>query len=541
MSDLTHLQRFRCDFISDDKSDLSSHERISISQSNLDGIIFYVNNTFCQESGYSFNELIGINQKLFISKLHSNNFHQEIADFISRGEIWQGEMCNYHKNGDDYWSSISISPLFDKLGFISGSTSIRFKITPKKQLIIDNTFKARQFDSLVSGLDAFCHLDSLGNFIDLSENFLKLYLYPRSLLFSQPFSFLELKDRNSDIENILTHLLFDYPETIESCHIDMNSSIIHIRIMFIRQLDSSINCFIWNISPQIKKEIESKKTLISAFHYHQLKIVEFLSTGVQLHFNNLMTSISGYNEFNQSLAQNLITDFCDYEQINYELLDNTIQIRNAVSRTKFIFDNLFSFFNPDQIDDLSPVIDFNCFIENILLFIRHSFLSSYKLTFDLSETRYLKFSSLITKGDLKIIFLNLSIFSRDSFFAGKGEISVKTRSIQQSSCLLHSLSTLRFSSFAEFHFAKYDPLSISSSTNSFFLEITIIDNGVGICQSVLDKVFDIFNSSSISLGGKGIGVSMVCDVVDKLSGHFFINSIVDVGTEVRLYFPISYT
>lgn len=109
------------------KSALDSHAIVSIADKQ--GNITYVNDKFCEVSGYDRDELIAKNHRLLKSDEHSNEFYQNLWTTISQGEIWQGRICNKRKNGGNYWVESTIVPFLDDKGIPYQYVSIRTDIT----------------------------------------------------------------------------------------------------------------------------------------------------------------------------------------------------------------------------------------------------------------------------------------------------------------------------------------------------------------------------------------------------------------------------
>jgi PAS domain S-box-containing protein len=97
------------------------------------GNITYVNDTFCEISGYSREELLGQNHRLLKSGQHSAAFYAELWKTVQRGETWSGEICNRTKTGGFYWADMTIVPLKDDQGRLERFLSIHFDITKRKQ------------------------------------------------------------------------------------------------------------------------------------------------------------------------------------------------------------------------------------------------------------------------------------------------------------------------------------------------------------------------------------------------------------------------
>lgn len=109
------------------KDTLDHHAIVSIADKK--GNIVYVNEKFCEVSGYTRDELIGKNHRLLKSDSHSAEFYQNLWDTISQGKIWQGEICNRRKDGSFYWIESTISPFLDSTGKPYQYVSIRTDIT----------------------------------------------------------------------------------------------------------------------------------------------------------------------------------------------------------------------------------------------------------------------------------------------------------------------------------------------------------------------------------------------------------------------------
>lgn len=90
---------------------LNAHAIVSISDAA--GNIIYVNEKFCQASGYSRSELIGKTHRIMKSGAHPPEFYQGMWQTITSGLIWHGEVCNRRRDGSLYWVETTIVPFLD--------------------------------------------------------------------------------------------------------------------------------------------------------------------------------------------------------------------------------------------------------------------------------------------------------------------------------------------------------------------------------------------------------------------------------------------
>jgi PAS domain S-box-containing protein len=102
---------------------------------DINGDIAYVNPKFTEITGYSSEEVIGQNTRILQSGEHSQEFYKDLWDTILSGADWHGEFHNKKKNGEHYWESAVISPVFDDDGKISSFVAVKEDITEKKNLI----------------------------------------------------------------------------------------------------------------------------------------------------------------------------------------------------------------------------------------------------------------------------------------------------------------------------------------------------------------------------------------------------------------------
>jgi two-component system, chemotaxis family, CheB/CheR fusion protein len=84
-----------------------------------DGAIEYVNRRFCDVSGYTSEEVVGKNPRIFKSGTMRPEDYRQMWRTVAGGDKWEGRFHNRTKSGDLFWENAVIIPIRDGAGKIT--------------------------------------------------------------------------------------------------------------------------------------------------------------------------------------------------------------------------------------------------------------------------------------------------------------------------------------------------------------------------------------------------------------------------------------
>ncbi|HZX74479.1 MAG TPA: ATP-binding protein, partial [Cyclobacteriaceae bacterium] len=82
---------------------------------------------------------------------------------------------------------------------------------------------------------------------------------------------------------------------------------------------------------------------------------------------------------------------------------------------------------------------------------------------------------------------------------------------------------------------------IEAKRNGEEITMRVIDNGSGIPEKHLPKIFDMFYRASENSQGSGLGLYIVKEALQKLGGTIWVESEFKIGSTFTISIPLSNT
>ncbi|MGE4510415.1 MAG: diguanylate cyclase [Sulfurimonadaceae bacterium] len=144
---------------------------IPMSHTDLNGVITYVNEAFCNLTGYSKEELLGHNHSLLKSPKTPASLYKNMWESITADKTFRTELRVVTKEKEEIWVKILIEPRYDISGKKTGYISTREDVTDKQKLkfisehdTLTKAYNRRSFESKLAQMleDALKHDRAFG-------------------------------------------------------------------------------------------------------------------------------------------------------------------------------------------------------------------------------------------------------------------------------------------------------------------------------------------------------------------------------------------
>lgn len=522
------------------------------------GIIEYVNPSFCQVTGYSFQEVVGKTPAILKSERMSAAFYQRLWEALDSGTEWSGEFFNRRKNGTYYLEKSVISAIKSKDGSVSNYIKVSEDITDQRKSVEQQQRRLKLIESINSANLVFMEH---GNLHQMAEIIIETCMTITSSALAVMYEI--LPNGNAGIlalsmtsldpvpgfqevqYELLRHGQYEVPlhaslfmaPVIENKSIVVNSpeenhwqacscrvcsppiatfagfplKIGSLTIGMIGLANSEhgysgddiidLETFSHSCALAIsaaRAETTRKSTLDQLRQAQKMEAIGQLAGGISHDFNNLLTVITGYS----TLALQKVGS-------NHQAAKDIEQVINAGERATALIRQLLAF-GRRQILDPQP-INVNIFIASIQKILSRLIGENISLTTELSMDLSMV---LADPSQIEQIIMNLVINARDAMERG-GVITIET-----SNQTIDSM------------FVRHNRGAIEGD----YVVITVRDTGMGMSDEVINRIFEPFFTTKAE-SGTGLGLATVYGIVKQNNGYIQVISQVGIGTEFKVHIP----
>jgi signal transduction histidine kinase/CheY-like chemotaxis protein len=258
-----------------------------------------------------------------------------------------------------------------------------------------------------------------------------------------------------------------------------------------------INGSIEEITARVHENQERQSLEHKMMRVQKMEAIGELAGGIAHDFNNILTSVMGYTELALMEAP---------QESSAKLLTYLQEIYGGGRRARELVAKMLTFSRADESEPSN--LDLMQEVKEIVKMLRATLPSLIEIRIDIDEGLPEIF---IDKQFLQQVVMNICINARDAMPSG-GAIHIRgrQRTVRRESC--------------------------SSCHTEFvgeFVELSIEDTGQGIPEQFIERLFEPYVSSKQD--GSGMGLAMVHGIMHRQGGHIKVDSLINDGTEVRLF------
>lgn len=480
---------------------IATKTKNSVVISDAEGKIEWVNQAFQEITGYTFDEIKGAKPKDFLQGPSSDiNEIERLSNALRNKENIETTLINYNKRGKPYYNQLEITPVFDEqenlVNFISIQKDITEEMRIKQEILkINSRFELIAKKSNIG----IWEWDPINQTVVWNDVLYEIY------------------GASKQNEN---PALFD---VWKGCiHPDDRLQIVSEANKLIENSEEQLLEQEYRIIRKNDNAVRELKCVTLAERNKDGLMLRLIGTAIDV------TEIKQYERAILSKNEELKKINAELDRFVYSVSHD---LRSPLLSIKGILSLVF---NSSQIDEMTTnylklaeksVIRLDETIQEILEYSRNARLEISYEEFDVStmiETIFedLKFSTSDT------FEFNYSIKGSPIIFTDKSRINILLKNLIGNSVKYQRRDIQN-------PFVKLDFTRMENNQLNF----TVTDNGEGIPEKHLSKIFDMFYRASSSSQGTGLGLYICKEIVNKLNANIEIQSKQNEGTIVQLSIP----
>jgi len=403
---------------------------------------------------------------------------------IQKGELVSGEIIS--PDGRVWF--IKGNPVVNEEGNIIGAIETTMNITERKKAEEELRETKERYQKIVENADEWIWiLDKEGNFKYANRAALEGSGYEFEKWLGRGFQPIVVEEDLPKVGKIFAETLGGKNQHYEVRIKDKEGNIRILQVNTAPLLEEGEAIGTVSVGRDVTEDKEKERELI---RMDKLESIGVLAGGIAHDFNNLLMGIMG----NISLAKMSVDD---------EIKEMLSDAEKTSRKASCLAEQLLTFSKGGE--PIKEKISIEDVIRESAEFVLHgsNVKCEYKFYEDLWEIE-------ADKGQMSQVINNI-VLNADQSMPEGGNVLIEARNV-----VIGDDSTL--------------PLSKGK-----YIEISIEDEGMGIPEEHLDKIFDPYFSTKLK--GHGLGMATVYSIIQKHEGHVKVESKLGEGTTFFIYLP----
>lgn len=464
------------------------------------GDIVFVNQAFTSLTGYTLQEVAGLNPRFLNSGKHDRAFFQEMWTTIRAGKTWCGEITNRRKNGALFVWEQTVTPVCDSGKQPTHFIAIQQDITQRKRMEAELRHSRERFKKIFQTNPTAIAICTEGDhrFLDVNDCYLKTLGYARDELIGFTASDLGLWADEKQRARLTEDL--KHQGSVSNYELQMRAKsgrVVDI-LSSVEPIQLGIEpCLLFiNVDITARKDLENQVRQAA-----KMESIGTLAGGVAHDFNNLLTVIQGHVELLMMGGT-----------IPPEAMDSLRQIATASDRAANLTQQLLTFSRKRRIQ--LKAIDLNEVVSNLSRMLHRIIGEDISLEVAFASNLPLVMADA---GMIDQIVINLAGNARDAMPKG-GRLAIRTETVA---------------------LAPGANAPDCENRPGQFVMLRVQDSGSGIPPDVLGRIFEPFFTTKDVGKGTGLGLATVHGIVQQHQGWIDVESQVGEGTTFKVYLPAS--
>ena len=516
----------------------------SIVITDTEGTIEYVNDRFCQVTGYSLEETIGQNPRILKSGNTGSEDYRKLWETIAAGGEWRGEFHNRKKSGETYWEFATISPIKNADDVITHFLAVKEDITERKKIEwelhkskAELLVKHEQLKSYIQQVEKTKKewentMDCIGDIVILADRENRIKRCNKSLVELTGLTLKEITGK--EWRGLIAECGMPIPPScaqgMELCHENSGRWYVYNSNPFTDRTSNEVtgtvitlhdNTVVKQFNSELEKAYSDlKATQAKVVQQEKMASIGQLAAGVAHEINNPMGFISS----NLGTLAKYLDRLNDFIQAQADLIEMVtdegasagLREKRKALKLDYILEDGRELIKESQ-DGAERV---RSIVKNLKSFSR----------VDEAECKHADINECIV-STINIVWNELKY--KASLIKELGDIPLTRCHPQQINQVIMNLLVN-----ASHAIEKQGEITVRTWHDDGSIYISVTDTGCGMSPEVVNRIFEPFFTTKDVGKGTGLGLSITYDIIKSHNGEITVESEPGKGTTFAVQLPV---